>query len=153
MFTKTIITIATLTAGLALAAPAFTNSAPNSVFEEFQQYNTQYNEIVSTYDIDAFTQLYNAHPVWIDPNKAPVAGLDVPQQTLQFLAANEGVLTHTLEQLYVSDDGTQAVMTGQYDLTIDKFKKKGKGTYLFVLKHDGTDWKIAVDMFNEHLEK
>ena len=152
MFKNLLIGIATLAVGAAIAVPAFTSNTQHSTFESFEKYNAAYNEIVSTYDLEAFTQLYNAHPVWIDPNKAPVSGLTVPRQTLQFLAANEGLLSHTLEEVYMSDDGTQAVITGEYNLEIEKFSKKGKGTYLFVLKREGETWKIAVDMFNEHVE-
>lgn len=152
MFKNLFLGLAVLALGAVFAIPAFTSSSQNSTFETFENYNDTYNEIVKTYDVEAFTQLYNAHPVWIDPNKPPVSGLAVPRQTLQFLAQNEGLLSHTLEEVYMSDDGTQAVITGEYNLSIAKFKKKGKGTYLFVLKREGDAWKIAVDMFNEHIE-
>jgi len=153
MSPKTLFSVVFIGTTFALTASACTKANPNTVFEDFENYNKRYNEIVRTYDIKGFTALYNPNPVWIDPNKPPVSGLEVPQQTLQFLADNKGLLSHTLEQVHMSDDGSQAVITGEYDAKIEAFNTHSKGTYLFVLTRDGDEWKIAVDMFNEHLEE
>lgn len=152
MLSKLSIAFTPLAVAFAIGVSACAPSSSQVTAESFKAYNDDYNKIVSAYDIEAFKALYTNNPVWIDPNKAPVSGLTVPAETLGFLAANEGLLSHTLEEVYMSDDGTQAVITGEYNLEIKKFKKKGNGTYLFVLKREGETWKIAVDMFNEHVD-
>lgn len=135
----------------AVAAPVI--AAGDDSRLSLSTYNDRYNEIVQSYDIKAFLALYSNDPLWIAPNNPPVAGLDVPRNTLQFLADKAGVLTHTVEHVYTSNDGSQAVLIGQYDAVIDSINQKSSGTYLFVLARDGNEWDIIVDMFNSHTEK
>ncbi|WP_342077793.1 nuclear transport factor 2 family protein [Yoonia sp. SS1-5] len=117
---------------------------------ELTAYNDRYNEIIRDYDLDAFVALYNDTPLWIAPDTPPVAGLDVPRGTFGFIIQNEGFLTHSFDELFVSDDGTQAVMIGRYDLDVEKAGAQAEGTYLFVLQRNGEGWDIVVDMFNQH---
>ncbi|WP_299632669.1 nuclear transport factor 2 family protein [uncultured Roseobacter sp.] len=123
---------------------------PLDLQQEFTAYNERYNEIIATYDLEAFIDLYDDAPLWIAPDKEPVAGLDVPRGTFGFIIENEGRLTHSFDELIVSDDGTQAVMIGRYEADIEKVGVKAQGTYLFVLERDGEAWNIVVDMFNQH---
>jgi len=131
------------------ALPVFAAS-DSDLRAEFDAYNDTYNQIIETYDLEAFVALYNDAPLWIEPDKAPIAGLDVPRGTFGFIIENEGKLTHSFDELIVSDDGTQAVMIGEYGLDIAKVGAKATGTYLFVLERNGEGWDIVVDMFNRH---
>lgn len=148
--TKTILLLSTLL----VTSTAFSaeNSGEN-LYEEISAYNDRYNEIAASYDLSAFIELYNDTPLWIAPDVAPVEGLDVPRNTFGFIIENKGNLVHSFDHLEVSDDGSQAVMIGQYDAEIAAVGSKSTGTYLFVLKRDGDAWKIVVDMFNQHAEK
>ncbi|NIA71385.1 nuclear transport factor 2 family protein [Pelagibius litoralis] len=137
---------------IAFAALATTSSfAENSdIQQELTAYNDRFNEIVANYDLEAFLALYNDAPLWVAPEKPPVAGLDVPAGTFRFIVENEGVFSHSFDHFFVSDDGTQAVMIGDYDLNVEKVGVAAKGTYLFVLARNGTQWDIVVDMYNQH---
>ena len=117
---------------------------------DFETYNDRYNQIIETYDLEAFLALYNDTPLWIAPETQAVAGLDVPRGTFGFIIENEGKLTHTFDELIVSDDGSQAVMIGTYALNVEKVGAKAEGTYLFVLERTDDGWDIVVDMFNQH---
>jgi len=52
-------------------------AADEAQLAAFEAYNDRYNEIIATYDLESFLGLYNDAPLWIEPDKAPVAGLDV----------------------------------------------------------------------------
>lgn len=117
---------------------------------EFTAYNDTYNQIIADYDLEAFVALYNDAPIWIEPDKAPIVGLDVPSGTFGFIIQNEGKLTHSFDELLVSADGTQAVMIGEYNASIATVGMEAAGTYLFVLQRSGEGWDIVVDMFNQH---
>lgn len=117
------------------------------------EYNERYNQIASAHDMDAFVALYNNNPLWIAPGKAPVAGLEVPSNTFGFLAQNKGKLTHSADHTFVSKDSSQAVLIGRYDLDVESKGVKGNGTYLFVMKRNGSEWDIVVDMYNQHAKK
>ncbi|MBT8154670.1 nuclear transport factor 2 family protein [Epibacterium ulvae] len=138
--------------GFALATLIATTvlAADDIRMAEFEAYNDRYNEIIANYDLEAFMNLYNDSPLWIEPDKAPIAGLEVPGGTFGFIVQNEGALTHTFDELKISDDGSQAVMIGTYALDIEKVGAKAEGTYLFVLERNGDSWDIVVDMFNQH---
>lgn len=136
-----------LTTLIATASLAFDKGA---LRQELSTYNDRYNEIVASHDLEAFLGLYNDAPLWIAPEKPPVVGLDVPAGTFGFIIENKGVFSHSFDQFFASDDGTQAVMIGSYDLDVDKVGISAKGTYLFVLERNRDDWKIVADMFNKY---
>lgn len=124
-----------------------------NIEQELTAYNDQYNEIVADYDLEAFLALYNDTPLWIAPEQPPVAGLDVPAGTFGFIIENEGVFSHSFDEFFVSDDGTQAVMIGGYDLKVAKAGVAAQGTYLFVMAREGDGWNIVADMFNQHTDE
>lgn len=138
--------------GFALATlTALPLAADNSNIEqELTAYNDRYNEIIADYDLEAFLALYNDAPLWIAPENPPVAGLDVPTGTFSFIIENEGVFSHSFDRFFVSDDGTQAVMIGGYDLNVEKASVAAQGTYLFVMQRNGDGWDVVADMFNQH---
>ncbi len=121
-----------------------------AIHAELTAFNDQFNAIAASYDIDAFLALYVDEPLWIAPGKEPVTGLDVPRATFDFFASNNGSLTHTVDHSFTSDDGTQAILVGRYDLNVDSVGVKASGTYQFVLQKDSTEWKIVTDMYNQH---
>lgn len=133
-----------------LALPVRADVVNERVEQELRAYNDRYNALVASYDLQAFVALYGDAPLWIAPTVAPVRGLDVPRNTFQFIIDNKGQLTHTFDEFHVSDDGSQAVMMGQYAVNIEAAGAQSTGTYLFVLERVEDSWKIVVDMFNEH---
>lgn len=149
---KTITTLAT-SAILITATPVFADNTTITPDKGLLEYNERYNAIAADYDMDAFVALYNANPLWVAPGKEPVAGLEVPRNTFGFLAKNNGKLTHTADHTFVSKDGSQAVLMGRYDINVESKGVKGAGTYLFVMKRNGTEWDIVVDMYNQHAQK
>ncbi len=119
--------------------------------QELSAYNDRYNQIAADFDLEAFLALYSGQPLWIAPEKPPVSGLDVPAGTFGFIVQNEAVFSHSFDTFYASDDGTQAVMIGTYDLHAEKVGVTAQGTYLFVMERDGNGWNIVADMFNQHV--
>ncbi|MGC3940710.1 YybH family protein [Roseobacter sp. EG26] len=138
--------------GLALATlaalPAMTMDT--EARQAFTAYNDRFNEIAESYDLEAFLALYNKAPLWIAPAEQPVEGLDVPAGTFGFIVKNEGEFSHSFDHLFLSDDRTQAVMIGDYDLNVERADVAATGTYLFVLEKNGDGWEIVVDMYNQH---
>lgn len=132
-----------------IAIPAIASETP-ALQRELTAYNDRFNEIVADYDLEAFLALYNEAPLWIAPEKPPVVGLDVPAGTFGFIVENEGVFSHSFETFFASEDGTQAVMIGTYDLDVEKVSVKAQGTFLFVLERNDDGWDIVADMFNQH---
>lgn len=137
---------------LSLSASAIADSMKDRIKQELTEYNDAYNELFVNDDLEAFVALYSDAPLWIAPTTEPVKGLDVPRNTFQFIVDKEGDLVHTFDEFHVSEDGTQAVMIGQYKADIEAVGTHSTGTYLFVLERDEGLWKIVVDMFNEHKE-
>lgn len=139
-----------LLAAVSSVFPALANDQEERVKEELSTYNDRYNVLVANYNLEAFLALYGDSPLWIAPTVEPVQGLDVPRNTFQFIIDQKGQLTHTFDEFRVSDDGSQAVMVGQYKADIESVGAHSKGTYLFVLERVNDRWKIVIDMFNEH---
>lgn len=146
------IAVAAVAASVLLAPVVQAETPSTAPGAELIEYNEKYNQIVGDYDIEAFLALYNSSPLWIAPNERPVAGLDVPRAAFEFLSGNGGSLLHSANHSFVSQDGTQAVLIGQYDLDVEKVGVKSSGTYLFVMKKttDG-EWDVVVDMYNQHV--
>lgn len=138
-----------MAAALVVSSAVFGNDN-NAVDKDLVTFNDQFNAIAADYDIDAFLALYAEKPLWIAPGKAPAVGLDVPRATFDFFASNKGSLTHTVDHSFTSEDGSQAILVGQYDLDVEKVGVKASGTYQFVLQKEGEQWKILTDMYNQH---
>lgn len=123
-----------------------------SVLQDLEAVNDQFNAAAAAYDMEKFLSLYSKSALWIAPATPPVAGHDEPRAMFQFLADNQGTLTHTVDQLFVSQDGTLAVMIGTADVLMESAEIDADGTYLFVLERDGENWQIAADMWHQHRE-
>lgn len=149
------------TAGCAIDAPAADTEAAISVSsktkvtieKELRAFNDQFNTIAANHDVDGFLSLYTPDALWIEGDKRPAKGHGEPRKTFQFLAENKGILTHTVDHLHIAEDGSQAVMIGEAIIKVDAAGLDATGTYLFVMKRDGDDWKIVTDMFHQHSRK
>lgn len=137
-------------AALAVAAPAFAEGPPKAALDELNAVNDRFNEAAAAYDMEKFLSLYDDETLWIAQGTPPVAGHDEPRATFQFLTDSEGRLTHDVDQLFVSDDGTLAVMIGTAEVQVESQGMDADGTYLFVLERQGEDWKIVADMWHQH---
>lgn len=147
----TSLTSALLATLLLVCTPVFSDSLTNDAVEaELISFNDRFNDIAANYDTDAFISLYSEDALWIAPGKAAVQGLETPTAAFQFLVGNEGKLTHTIDNMFISEDGLQAVMIGKTAVKIEKLELDATGTYLFVLKRTDDEWKIVTDMFNQH---
>lgn len=142
--------IAASAIAMILTACGASSADSAEVSADLTEFNDNFNETAENYDVDALVSLYADDALWIAPGTAPAPGQELASQTFQFLANNRGFLSHTIEQLIISDDGTQAVMVGEADVLVEDAGLDVTGTYLFVLERDGDDWNIAVDMFNQY---
>lgn len=122
-----------------------------STRESLVKFNDTFNQYAASHDVEAMMSLYDQDAYWIAPKTPPAKGRDgVPRQTFSFLSENKGHLSHTIDELFISDDGTQAVMMGEAIVLVEKANLDIKGTYIFTLEREGDKWEIATDMFNHH---
>lgn len=134
-----------------VAAVAHADDA--SIRDSLGAFNDRFNALAASHDIEGLVALYHEEAYWIAPDALPARGRDgVPRQTITFMANNKAELTHTIEDLFISDDGTQAVMMG---VTAGAVKSQGfafEGTYVYVLQREDaqTPWQVVLDMFNNH---
>ncbi len=114
-------------------------------------FNDRFNEISAQHNVDGLISLYTPEALWIAPGERPTTGEEEPRKTFGFVANNKGFLSHTVDHLHISDDGTQAVMIGEAVIKVEAAGVDATGTYLFVLKRQGDNtWKIVTDMFHQH---
>lgn len=116
-------------------------------------FNDAFNAHAAALDIEEMMSLYDEDALWIAPQTPPAKGRDgVPRETFTFLVENRGEITHTIEHLFVSDDGTQAVMIGDAVGSVASQGVAFEGTYHFTLERDDAedDWQIVADMFNNY---
>lgn len=133
-------------------APSFADTATDTVRAELHAFNDRFNAYAEAYDVDGIVSLYDEKALWIAPKTPPVAGLETPRNTFSFLTENKGSITHSVDELIISDDGSQAVMIGGVEVLVEQAGMDFDGTYLFVLERDDEDWKIVADMFHQYLE-
>lgn len=139
---------------LLIAIPALADEATDAIHGDLLALNDRFNGYAATHDVEGMMSLYHEDALWIEPGKRPAEGRDgVPRQTFSFLAESRGHLSHTVDRLFVSGDGTQAVMIGEADVRVESAGLDITGTYLFVLERDGDTWEIVADMFNYYDEE
>lgn len=144
----------TLAAVALFATSAFADTQTTTSEQELAGLNDRFNEFAAEGDLEGILSLYADDALWIAPATPPVAGHDAPRETFKFLIDNDGSLTHSVDELFVSDDGTLAVMIGGADINVEKVGMKAKGTYLFVLRRsDAGNWQIETDMWHQHADK
>ena len=162
MSIKTIFTKTVLIAGFSVMATGCTSGAPDTqtvaasvvnVAEtetSLNRFNDEFNAISAKHDVDGLLSLYTPDSLWIAPGERPATGYEEPRKTFSFLAENKGLLTHTVDHLHISNDGSQAVMIGEAVIKVDAVGMDATGTYLFVMKRVNDEWKIVTDMFHQH---
>ena len=117
---------------------------------ELERLNERFNEAVENHDADAILSLYAEDTIWIEQGKPAKEGLEEPRKLFEFVTANKGEVTHSVDTLFVSDDGTLAVMIGSVDAKMETIGMDATGTYLYVLKPSGEGWKVVTDMWHQH---
>jgi ketosteroid isomerase-like protein len=142
------------TTAVLLLATSFASAADDrsgALRAELNAFNDQFNTYAATLNVEGMMSLYDKDVIWIAPTDAPARGREgVPRQTFTFVADNKGTLSHTVTDLIISDDGSQAVMIGTNNGEIKSKNFVVRGTYLFVLKKKTEQWQIVSDMFNKH---
>ena len=106
-----------------LALPALAETAAQSAAREsLIAFNERFNELAATHD------------------------------AITFMSENQGDLSHTIEDLFISDDGTQAVMKGVTRAAVESHGFQLEGSYIYVLERENADapWRIVLDMFNNY---
>lgn len=146
---RLILTFLTLT--LLTFSTAYAKGPQNAnVDAELRAFNDLFNEIVTARDADRFIELYAEDALWIGAGSPPKIGHDEPRGLINFLTQMDAKMAHSVDTLFVSDDGTQAVMVGGNVARIEKADQNITGTYLFVLKNTDNGWKIVTDMWHIH---
>jgi len=80
-----------------------------------------------------------------------MAGHDAPRGTFGFLIQNNGILTHTVDKLVISEDRKLAAMLGTAIIKVEKTGLDATGTYSFVMKRlDSGKWTVLSDMFHQN---
>ncbi|WP_299949595.1 nuclear transport factor 2 family protein [uncultured Ruegeria sp.] len=130
-----------LSTGMAVADDATTSL--NAV-------NDQFNIFAADQDAAGLVSLYSEDTLWIEQGKPVRQGLEGPRELFEFVTANKGDVTHTIDHLYVSDDETLAVMIGFVEAKIETVGMDATGTYLFVLRPEDDGWEIVTDMWHQH---
>ncbi|WP_342074935.1 nuclear transport factor 2 family protein [Yoonia sp. SS1-5] len=112
--------------------------------------NDSFNAAAAASDAEALINLYAEDTLWIEQGKPVSQGLSGPRQLFEFVTANAGKVTHTIDHLFVADDATLAVMIGSVDAVVESAGMDATGTYLFVLQPDDEGWEIVTDMWHQH---
>lgn len=149
--TSALTTIA-IFASLALPVIAETQAEADAR-ESLIAFNDRFNELAASHDADGLVALYDENTFWIAPATPPAQGRDgVPLQTIVFMSENQGDLSHTVEDLFISDDGTQAVMKGVTRASVEAHDFQLEGSYIYVLERENEDvpWRIVLDMFSNY---
>ncbi|MEO1115963.1 MAG: nuclear transport factor 2 family protein [Pseudomonadota bacterium] len=142
-----------LVAAMAIAGPILTATGVRAdPVTELERLNDRFNEAVANHDPDAVLSLYADDTIWIEQGKPASQGLDGPRKLFEFVTANKGEVTHSIDTLFVSDDGTLAVMIGSVVARMESVGMDATGTYLYVLKPSEDGWKVVTDMWHQHAE-
>lgn len=140
-----------LAAAIALASPIVSaDDVRADPVSELERLNDRFNEAVAEHDADAILSLYAEDTIWIEQGKPAIQGLEEPGKLFEFVTANKGEVTHSIDKLFVSDDGTLAVMIGSVDAKMESIGMDATGTYLYVLKPSEEGWKVITDMWHQH---
>lgn len=143
-----LITTFALAATLTLSAiTAFADGHQADITADLNAFNDRFNEMAAAGDAAGLTALYADDSLWIAPGQGPIPGPEGAEATFGFMASQNGQNIHAIDHLFISDDGTMAVMVGDAEIFVESAGLDFTGTYQFVLRHDGNDWKIISDMY------
>lgn len=140
----------TLTALAILATTATMALADDNAQTSLSAVNDRFNEFAAAHDADGLVSLYAEDTLWIAQGTPVTQGLEGPRQLFEFVAANEGKVTHTIDHLFVADDASLAVMIGSVEAVIESQGMDATGTYLFILEPEDDGWEIVTDMWHQH---
>lgn len=149
---KLSLTLAT-TLGLASLISSTALASDEATRQSLIAFNDRFNELAASHNIEGLVALYHEDAYWIAPDALPAQGRDgVPRQTITFMSQNQGELSHTIDELFISEDGTQAVMMGVTAAAVEAVGLDFEGTYIYVLERQSEQepWQIVVDMYNNH---
>ncbi len=146
---RILIAVATLMLSATLVIAADTRATLEA---ELHAFNDRFNTLSANRDTEGLVALYADHSLWIAPETPPEPGQELARKNFGFLVENAGSLVHTVEELILSQDGTQAVMIGDAIIKVEKAGLDFVGTYLFVMQRDADGWEIIADMFNRHAQ-
>ncbi|WP_299590504.1 nuclear transport factor 2 family protein [uncultured Tateyamaria sp.] len=141
---------------LPLAFLAMTTSivfADENAASSLNAVNDRFNEAAAAHDAQGLIELYADDTLWIAQGAPVTQGLEGPRQLFEFVTANKGNVTHTIDHLFVSEDATLAVMIGSVDAVIESQGMDATGTYLFVLEPEDDGWEIVTDMWHQHAQQ
>lgn len=130
-----------------VALAAFADGHQTAIEADLHAFNDRFNELAASGDAAGLTALYAADSLWIAPGEGPIPGQAGAEATFGFMKAQNGQNVHSIDHLFISDDGTMAVMVGDAEILVESMGMDFTGTYQFVLRHDGNDWKIVSDMY------
>lgn len=136
---------------VATSATAYTLGQQSTV-DSLNAFNDRFNTSVVKGDAEDLVDLYADNTLWIEQGKPAVQGLEEPRKLFEFVTANKGEVTHTIDNLFVAKDSSLAVMIGSVKAKVEKVGMDATGTYLFVLRPDGKTWKITTDMWHQHVK-
>ncbi|MEM9605175.1 MAG: nuclear transport factor 2 family protein [Pseudomonadota bacterium] len=145
MRTSLLLAALTTSAITALAATSLTGPT-----ESLHALNDRFNSAIAEGDVQAVLDLYADDTLWIEQGKPAVQGLDAPRQLFEFVTANRGKVTHTVDTLFVAGDASLAVMIGSVEAKLEAANLDATGTYLFVLEPNGDNWQVVTDMWHQH---
>lgn len=108
--------------------------------------NARFMEAINSGDIAAVAALYTQDGVLCAPNAPMVRGRAGIQSMFEGMVQAIGVPKLQLDTLQVEERGDAAWEIGAYTMTAGGQTDKGK--YVVVWKREGSDWKLAVDIWN-----
>jgi len=108
--------------------------------------NARFMSAINSGDGAAVAALYTDDAVLCAPNMPMQRGKPAIQATLEGMVQAMGPLKLQLDTMQVEERGDAAWEVGTYTMTAGGQTDKGK--YLVVWKREGSDWKLAVDMWN-----
>lgn len=118
---------------------------------ELVTFNDRFNTIAASHDLDGLIRLYAPDALFISPGKTPAPFEASARATFGFITANKGHLSHSVESITISEDGTLATLIGGAVIKVDEMDVDATGTYLFVMKRDAEgSWSIQTDMWHQH---
>ena len=108
--------------------------------------NARFMSAINSGDVATVAGLYTDDAVLCAPNMPMQRGKAAIQATFDGMVQAMGVPKLQLDTIQVEERGDAAWEIGAYTMTAGGQTDKGK--YLVVWKREGSDWKLAVDMWN-----
>ena len=108
--------------------------------------NARFMAAINSGDIATVAGLYTDDAVLCAPNAPMARGRTAVQAMFEGMVQAMGVPKLQLDTVQVEERGDAAWEIGAYTMTAGGQTDKGK--YLVVWKREGSDWKLAADIWN-----